>query len=473
MASQPKEDTGRRSLLPQMTMTKTITSPAEARPHRYDQMSMADWPLGQTISDATAMPSGPGRSRSIQRFGSEVHDTEPVLDRVIPMNAEVQTPRVSAIVAPRSDYYRIPSRKTSKPIAPISETFPETTAVQSCRPASQVRSSEPRTIRRLGHARTMSATKQARPENTIPRHGRSNSRQLSASTVPSIGLLPPKQGQRPAFSTLQQHFTPKKATKAPTASFLVPAPSKQDGDNTVPGEINRLQTELAQLHLLHRSSITVQAQWEKSAERSLQRRFEGLSKQHVELKEIACESQALINQSTLLAWCQHLSDVEIAQKVQILSRCIVEICSMLGSDSKSSRIVKMFEAWSIRASWIQKTRRHSTHGVGQALRFVESIGESWKAEVDILNTKLSCLSRELKSLGRVREGSSISRVLVMLQSIVSNITRELDLIGNIEHEVMTQDTAWVQAMITDLVDNVDDDTDAISTSYKGIWHDED
>ncbi len=473
MGSQAKEDTRRRSMLPQMTTTKRNLPPVEARQDHNDQMPMAERPLGRTKSDATAISSGTRRTRTIQRLGSEVHITEPLLEKKTPTNAEVKAPRVSAIVAPRSEYSRMPSRKFSKPIAPISEISADTTAVQSRRPASEVRSNEPQTIRPFGHTVTMSAMKQARPESTIPRHGRSNSRQLSANIVPPMSLPPSKQEQRPAFSTLQQHFTPKKVTKAPTASFLGPPPGKQDGDNTLPGEISRLQMELAQLHLLHRDSIKIQAQWEKSAERSLQRRFESLSKQHVELKEIACESQALINQSTLVAWCQHLSDFEIAEKVQILSRCIVEISSILSFDSKISRIFRLFEAWSTRASWIQEIRRHSTKGEGQALEFIEGIGDDWKAEVDILNTKLSYLSRELKSLGEVRERSSISRVLVMLQSIVSNLTCGHDLIRRIEHEVMAQETVWVQEMVKNLGNNVANDIDAIATSHKGIWHNED
>lgn len=112
-------------------------------------------------------------------------------------------------------------------------------------------------------------------------------------------------------------------------------------------------------------------------------------------------------------------------------------------------------------------------GEGQALEFIEGIGDDWKAEVDILNTKLSYLSRELKSLGEVRERSSISRVLVMLQSTVSNLTCGHDLIRRIEHEVMAQETVWVQEMVKNLGNNVANDIDAIATSYKGIWHNED
>ena len=455
-------------MLPQMTPTRKSPVEAGGQHNHNDQASIPDQPSYHTKSVAPVL-SDLGRSRSIRHHGSEKHSTEAGHERPKPMNVGVKAPRTSGIVAPHSKYDSTTSRNASKPNAQFANKPVNTTAVRSHESVSKLHLMESRTIGSVDPARTMSATKQVQPESTTQRHGRPSSKQLPVSNMFSMNLPSSKKNQRPAFSTLQQHFTPKKTSSVPTASFFASAPSKQDRDDTFSSEIGRLQTELAQLHMLHRNSAAIQAQWEQNAERSLRCRFEGLSKQHIELKGIASESQALINQSALLMWCHHMSDVEIAERVQLLSRCIVEIGSILNADSKLSRVLGLFGAWFDRASQIQRSRSHSIYGVGQNLNFIEGLGNGWIAEVDTLDKKLSSLLRELESLGEIPEESSISRVLDMVKSVVSNLMNELDSISVIENEIMTQETSWIQDMIKDLVDDVDNDFDATATSYRGIW----
>ncbi len=470
MASHTKEEPRRRSMLPQLTTVRK--SKAQIARQDYGEQTSMGRSSCQTKSDGAPIPPDLGRSRSIRRNESENPITKHGLERTVLIEDEVKDPRASGIVAPRSNYNKTPSRSASRSTVQLSDQPADTTLGQYHQSTSEVSKNESKTTKAVGHRRNMSVTKQPQLESTFQRHVRSSSKQLSASNLPCMSLLPSKKDQRPAFSTLQQHFTPKKTTKAPTASFFAPPSSKQHHDDTSLVEMGHLQMELAQLHLLHRSASTIQAQWEKSAERSLQRRFGSLSKQHLELKEIACESQALINQSGLLSWCRKLSDVQIAEKVQLLSRCIVEIGSMLDSQSRYSCLISLFEAWSEEASRIRATRDHSIHGFGLNLDFVESIGDGWTAEVVTLNKKLSSISRELESLGEVPKESSVSRVLVMLKSMVNNLKFELEFIRSIEHESMTQEISWVQDRIKDLADDVDNDINAMASTYKGIWYDE-
>ena len=457
-------------MLPLVSARKS-TVQVTAQQDRLDRASISERLSTQTESDAVLTPLDLGRSRSFRKKGPESHIAKPELEGKGSLNIDVKAPRASGIVARRSNYYRTTSGSVSNQVAQFSDGSSNINAVTNRQSEAGVPLKPSRTTGPVGHERTVSVTKPARAESKLQRHGRSSSKQLSASHTPSLNLLPPRQDQRPAFSTLQQHFSPKKSNKAPTASFFAPVSSKQELDGKSLSEIARLQMELTQLYLLHRNSTATQAQWEKSAERSLQRRFERLSRQHVELKEIACESQALINQSALLLWCRQSSDAEIAEKLQLLSRCILDIGSMLNSESKLEDALRLFEAWFDRVSRIQNSRRCLDHAVGLSLDFVESIGDGWTAEVDRLNKRLSSLSRELDSLGEVRKESSVSRVLVMLKSIVSNLLVELELIRSIEHEVMTQETSWVQDMIEGLTKEVDKDLTAMATSHRGAWHD--
>ena len=472
MASHIKEESRRRSMLPQLTTVRKSTAQTARQDHCGQTLMIGRSTCQATKSVGAPIPPNLGGSRSIHRIESENPTAKHGLEGIVLIKDEVKAPRTSGIVAPRSNYHKTPSRSNSRSNAQLSDQPADTTLGQLRQPSSEVLKSESKTAKPVGHRRNMSVTKQPQLESTLQRPIRSSSKQSSVSNLPSMSLLPSKKDQRPAFSTLQQHFTPKKTTKAPTASFFAPPSSKQHHDDTCLGEIGHLQMELAQLHLLHRNASTIQAQWEKSAERNLQCRFENLSKQHLELKEIACESQALINQSALLLWCQNLSDVQIAEKVQLLSWCFVETGGMLDSQSRYSRIISLFAAWSDRASQIRVARDHSIHGFSLNLDFIESIGDSWTTELVTLNKKLSSISRELESLGEVPKESSVSRVLVVLKSIVSNLMVELEVIRSIEDEIMTQEISWVQDMIKNLADDVDDDVNAMASSYKGVWRDE-
>ena len=458
MASPAVEESRRRSMLPLVTGKKSIVQVAAQQDRD-----------GQASIPAVLTPSDLGRSRSSRRNVPENHIAKPGINGKGSTKIDVKAPRASGILAPRSDNYRTPSTSVSQQPSQLLNRPANTSAVRYRQSDAEIPLKKSGTTKPIAHERTSSITKQARAESTLHQHGPTTNKQLPVSHMPSTNLLPPRKDQRPAFSTLQQHFSPKKSGKAPTSSFFVSPSNKQVLNDKSFTETAFLQMELTQLHLLHRSSTATHAQWEKSAEWSLQRQFETLSRQHVELKEIACESQALINQSALLLWCRQVSDVDVAEKVKLLSRCILDIDSMLNSESQLPLVLRQFEVWSSRASRIQNPRRYSDHAVGLSLEFVETIGDGWIAEVESLNKKLSCLSRDLDSLGDAHEESSVSRVLVMLKSIVSSVFVELKLIRSIEYEVMIQEASWVQDMIESLADDVDHD---VATSYKGAWHNE-
>ena len=458
-------------MLPMKTGRKNLIQ-VGTRQDRNDQASMTERIICRANIDTIPVPSGLERSQSHRRGASHNQSKQLVLERESSTNIEGRAPRTSGIIAPGSNYYNAPSRNAPKPIVPLFNRLSETNAIEHPQSTSEVPLRGPSASRSVSHARTRSEMTQARPDSTDQRHGRSSSKQLSASTKSIVNLPPSKKDQRPTFSTLQQHFTPKKAIKVPSASFFAPPLGEQDREDASLGEMVRLQMELAQLHLLHRDSMTIQAQWENSAERRLQHRFVSLSQQHCELKEIACESQALINQSALVEWCQDLSDVEIARRVQLLSHSIIEIGIMLNSENKIPRVLKSFQAWSDRVSLIHKSRSHSVHGASRNLDFIESIGDAWTADIDAIERKLSSLLREIGSLGEVQVKSSISRVLLLLKSIVSNSTSEIELVRSIEHEVMSQEISWVQDMVQNLATEADNNVDTTAVSSKGVWHTE-
>lgn len=289
-------------------------------------------------------------------------------------------------------------------------------------------------------------------------HGRSLSQQVTptaASGLLSSKGLPQRQSSmkhpRPAFSAMQQHFSLKKTIQPDPSSLFSELASK---DETPSADVINLQTELAQLHLLHFASLSVQVQWEKSAKVSLEHQFSALYERHTELKEVAQQQQMLINQLSLVEWSQGSSVAQIAEKVQLLSHNISDICNLLDSEGKYTYIVELFQSWFAQALRVRDQRESNGQTMGRQLTCIEGIGDGWKAEAMVLERELTYSARDLKSFGEVRSTSGLCRILSMYKKLVVGLLEELDLIQWIENEMMTQETSWIESTIYNLASNI-------------------
>lgn len=301
--------------------------------------------------------------------------------------------------------------------------------------------------------------------NSIPRfakpasHGRSMSQQVEHSSRTSVPSRSPSQRhataqyRKPAFSTMQQHFTPKKApSPLESASSMNP----QVGFELITGPLLQIQTELAQLHLMHRSAGTGQHDWENSAKRKYELRFIDLCAKNSEIKEIAHQQQACINQLALVEWCQGVPSVQVAERVQQLSRNLVDTYALLDSDGKFTRVLAVFHSWFTQAKRVQDSRNNGmAKSISHDLAFLEGIGDGWKAEAMVLERELSYSSRELKALGDTRKESSLGRILILYKNLVQRLLDELDVIQWIESEIMGQETGWKAQMIDKLSSKID------------------
>ena len=302
--------------------------------------------------------------------------------------------------------------------------------------------------------------------------GRSLSQQVRPTAAPE--LLPSKtfpqrqsfvKHPRPVFSAMQQHFSPKKSIQ-PDASDL----SSQTASK---GEIPsigafQLQMELTQLHLLHRSSLFVQSEWEKSAKELFEHQFNALYERHTELKEVAQQQQSLINQLSLVEWAQGRSGAQISESVLLLSHKISDICSLLDPDGKYTHILEVFESWFAQALRVREQRESSTQQIGRKLDFIEGIGDGWKAEAMVLEREMTYSARDLKSFGEVRSASDLRRVLCMYRKLMIGLLEELDLIQWIENEMMTRESSWIESTIHNLASNVSKDVGSMDPSWKAV-----
>jgi len=313
------------------------------------------------------------------------------------------------------------------------------------------------------------------PSNiAVSRHNKTKSQQIPSQNPSDEGQPassePAPKPQRPAFSTLQQHFTPRKASKACTSSLLAPPSSKPTTDDTLSPSSLHLQKQLAQLHLLHRSSATTHSQWEASAKTHFKRQLQALSTQEAELQRLERDRHAATNYPALAAWCQ---SAEFAERIQVLSRTLQEVSSLLEGGSKYERVIGIFEAWFASAQMVRSSRCSPGQEGEAELEFVESIGDGWKADVAYWERKLMASARELQQLGEPREGSCIARVVALLRGAVDGMVEELAAVKAIERDVVRAEARWVEEEVAKIAGDVGDDAAALdSLTRYGLWHEE-
>lgn len=332
----------------------------------------------------------------------------------------------------------------------------------SSRRSSMAKASAPDLMKTPARPRDSSGAKASTAANRVMSHGRSVSHQIVPTPASRLSSLPSTapglrqsslKTPRPAFSTMQQHFSPKKATTMSSTKPMV-KPADQD---QIAVDFFPLQMELTQLHLIHRSAATLQKDWERSAEGFFQNRFDDLCARHVELKEVAHQQQTLLNQLALVEWCQGKPSNHVAEKVQQLSRNIADISSLLNSEGKYTRILEVFQSWFDQAERIQRTRNAGAKASGRDVTFIEGIGDGWKAEAMVLERELTYSLREIKGFGKVRGESSLGHILELQERMVSNLLDEMDVIQWIEHDMMVKESAWMEDAINTLSSNVSND----------------
>jgi hypothetical protein len=254
----------------------------------------------------------------------------------------------------------------------------------------------------------------------------------------------PKKANRPAFSTLQQHFTPRKVGKAPTATFINPAP--QIVSQSLPPETISLQSELLQLHLLHQSSAEAYRRWEVSAKRTMHTKFEEVASLYQVMLENERAAQEQKNLQSLLEWSAGGLSAGLIEHIQVLSEPLHELPSLVESGGRLQRLVNDFEHWS---SWVQDIRsaRQGSGAAKPALGTIEGLGDSWKAENAALARKLTALACDLDRLASPTPGSSIACIVEACKAILHGILDELQTMQKIETEVVSREKDWVEGRL--------------------------
>lgn len=323
---------------------------------------------------------------------------------------------------------------------------------------SGVRSSQRISNMKTGLKRTASTTsKPERPDSSASTGTTDTDPALSTSST--VRRREPAKGDggrrpRPAFSTLQQHFTPKKAVKALTSTFINPPAQDPAASGTVSADVIRLQAELLQLHLLHESSAQTSRQWELSAKRKLHQKFDEVASMYQMMRDNERQIREQVNLRALQDWNNGDASFGLAENIQLLSAPLHELPALVDPGGRYMRLIDDFEEWMNWVSQVWEKRERRLQEGGRDLDSAEGLGDAWKAENAALTRKLTVFSRDLETLAEPAAGSSVAAMMSCCRQLLRGMLQELQTMQSIETEVVSREREWIEGGLAALAEDI-------------------
>ncbi|KAH0292757.1 hypothetical protein M436DRAFT_60404 [Aureobasidium namibiae CBS 147.97] len=257
---------------------------------------------------------------------------------------------------------------------------------------------------------------------------------------------------RPAFNTLQQHYSPAKTTlpKPPVpSSRAAPSAEVKAVQSGAVFETTKLQSELLYLSILHEAAEPNLRSYEKSAKRALQTEFEAAQEEVGQIRE---QERIFQEQGNLVAIAEWLGvqgaqvHPEAAEMIQSLSGCFNELMMLSAPESKYTALVHDFSEWAAEATEQDRAHIfsgplpqdwHHTHAsITQRLRLVER-------EVEMLPSAPSSTNEEAPE-------SSLAIMLKCLNDLVLGMKEELEAMIRLERQVVSTEKQRVSNAVAGL-----------------------
>lgn len=402
-------------------------------------------PLGTAAKPATAHSTGLSRSQSLRKPGAPSQTAQSGTTR-----SHLRTQSISTNTASEDATVEVRTRRER----PRSLFVPQTTSTKvalkepgdtassiAARPARSV------TLNRSASIRTRKEPAPAPESTELSTRTRAAPTHRAANIAPKTrdaGKEGPKKQPRPAFSTLQQHYTPRKVGKALTSTFLHPS-APEVGPNTISADVASLQAELLQLHLLHEASARTNKEWELSAMENLRDHFNHATNLHKIMRAEEMQGLEERNLRALRDWTSGQTHCSLTEHIQILSGPLQELPSLVDSEGRFGRLIEQFETWIMWADEVSAARLLEAEMNRPSLESVEALGDSWKAENAALTRKLTSYSSDLGRLTQPASGSSIAIVVASCQQLVDGLLNELQIMRKIELDIVAREQTWVEA----------------------------
>ncbi|TQN74577.1 hypothetical protein CSHISOI_00884 [Colletotrichum shisoi] len=359
-------------------------------------------------------------------------------------------------------------------------------------PVSSLSSTTTSSTTTAAAATTTTRTRPSRTASTSTAPAKPHQQARPPSSSSHSPTSPPRQPPKPAagalrpfFNTLQQHYSPAKslAPKPLTATYLAPpSPSKLPSNVALSAETARLQTELLQLHLLHRDLPQTTAAWHASARDKLAARHASLGRSAAALARQEAEAAERLNIAALRRWGSHhhhqssssssspatIAVTTLEDKVQRLDALLASLWSLDTPGGKHHRLVRAFERWASALPDLEAARaRAEDEGDPEALldadsqvRFGGALDARWKEDAAALVRKLESWRAQLRELeyrdeeesdddgGKtwMSSRSSLERVLDGCGSLIRDMLDELAVMEEIEAVAVERETEWIRRM---------------------------
>ena len=433
---------------PGTTSTESTTAGAKEAGRHGSPSRLPVMPQPRTVSTASSTAAsslGPKPSRSASSSSSRAVSTrkpaDPAKKEVSRYPPSTTTTRATSITRPTSSGSGQPTQ---------TRRIPAHTRAKSTTTATTLNTSNtlrpPTQGTRTAHTRTASTERTAKPGISAHATTRAQQQQQQQQAQPRL---------RPAFSTLQQHYSPAKTRdpKPLTATYLAPpSPSKLPANIAASAETGRLQAELLQLHLVHRDAATVEAQWRASAKEKLGERF---AKLREATQEVAEEERAGLEQVNVLALRNWAASGGLEEKIQALDAIVSGLWTLSEPGGRYARMVRRFERWMDQVYEVEEARgsdAYLTAAASQQSLFIGELDASWKDDCSGVLRRLEGWRRQLRDIGETREEegnadrSSLSRMLEGSRALLHSLLEAVNLMQEIEEEALAKEEQWIEKM---------------------------
>lgn len=359
--------------------------------------------------------------------------------------------------------------RTSRPLSTLVETKK---TIAASRPASSASTGSTKSATDPAAARTKLPPPKNAPglrraqtstSTTTTRHTRAHSALTAApapaaqganSGLPRLGLgrrptLESKtsSGPKPAFNTLQQHYSPQKTRGLKPASATLIHSQPPNTESSLPLETQLLQARLLQLSILHREAVPALHSWENSARLKLSQKFKAVAQQcqFVQEKELQVRRDA--NVSALKEWCGGDSG-SLAENIQVLSNVIAETTQLLAPGGRVEEVIGVFSEWLglVEGIWDLREENHESNRIGSEFDFIDGLGETWEAEAAGLGRRLGGLGRMVEGLDMPRKESSLWDLMSLVKLLIEGAVDELGVVGKVQREVVERERKLISSL---------------------------
>lgn len=287
----------------------------------------------------------------------------------------------------------------------------------------------------------------------------SQSRSLGPPTLPTVGQNPSvefpgtrgasvnlRQQAKPTFTTLQQHFSPKKASKPPISSLGQPITTDDANGLPLSTEMVRLQTELLQLHVLYCQSLDHIPRFHNKAAERLHTKYNNISKEYRSMQDARCRIDEQLSMMALQKWSSEDASLGLAGNVQMLSSLVQELTVLMQDGGRFYEVERTFESWVILVEdedQVEGNRSDASFFTNSTDR----LGASWWTESSALARRLTALSPDVNMMAdpdESSESSSCGRLVRACKKMHSTMLDALSVMMRIVREAEVREQQWIE-----------------------------